>query len=119
MSFSPAVENFWDAEENESLGLGNEVKAIIVPWKRGWRSGSKTWNAAQVIPPSPPIMPDLGDSCDGATGRSRVVSGPTAATLTLPDLPQELILRIASLLDVGDLLALRRVRLSPEKLDPP
>ena len=42
-----------------------------------------------------------------------------AAILTLPDLPPELILRIASLLKVGDLLALRRVRFRFYKLKPP
>ena len=42
-------------------------------------------------------------------GRPRVDEA-TVATLMLQDMPSELILRIASLLEVRDLLALRRVR---------
>ena len=42
-----------------------------------------------------------------------------AAIITLPDLPPELILRIASLLEVRDLLALRRVRFRVYKLKQP
>jgi len=94
------------------LGLGNEVKAIMVPWKRDWGFGSKLGMQLERHHHPPPLMPDLGDSHDGLAGCSRVGSGPTMETLALPDLPPELILRIASLLEVGDLLAFRRVRLT-------
>ena len=63
-------------------------------------------------------MFDPGDNCSGRTGRSWV-GEPTTATLTLPYLPQELILRIASLLEVRDLLALRMVGFNLDKLKPP
>jgi len=43
----------------------------------------------------------------------------TTAGLALPDLPRELILRIASLLEIRDILALRRVRFTPGKPKPP
>jgi len=47
---------------------------------------------------------------------SSYVDEAAETTLTLSDLPSELILRIASLLEVGDLLALRRVRPKLEQL---
>ena len=60
-------------------------------------------------------MSDLGDNHHGLVGSARD-GGPSTATLTLPDLPQELILRIASLLEVRDLLALRTVGFNLDKL---
>jgi len=45
--------------------------------------------------------------------RSRIGEATTTA-LTLPDLPRELTLRVASLLEVRDILALRRVRFKLE-----
>ena len=62
-------------------------------------------------------MPDPGDNHNGPAGGSRV-GGPTTATLTLPDLPQELILRIASLLEVRDLFGLRTVGFNLDRLKP-
>ena len=63
-------------------------------------------------------MSDLGDSSNGPAERSRV-GGPTTVTLTLPDLPQELILRIASLLEIRDLLVLRLVCFNLDKIKSP
>jgi len=53
-------------------------------------------------------MSDPDNYNNGPAGRSQV-GGATTATSTLLDLPQELILRLASLLEVKDLLALRMV----------
>jgi hypothetical protein len=56
----------------------------------------------------PAVFPMI-DSHETLATRSQVDEA-TAITLKLPDLPPELILRIASFLEVRDLLALRRVR---------
>ena len=54
-------------------------------------------------------MSDPIDSREALATRSQVDEA-AATTLKLQDLPPELILRIASFLEVRDLLALRRVR---------
>ena len=63
-------------------------------------------------------MSDPEDSCNVLATCSRV-DEVAIAILSLLDLPSELILRIASLLEIGDLLALRRVRSQRENLKPP
>ena len=63
-------------------------------------------------------MSDPEDSCNVLATCSRV-DEVAIAILSLLDLPSELILRIASLLEIGDLLALRRVRFQRDKPEPP
>ena len=63
-------------------------------------------------------MSDPQDNYDILAGCSRVDEAATV-TSTLLNLPSELILRIASLLEIGDLLAVRRVRFELDRLKPP
>lgn len=63
-------------------------------------------------------MSNPEDSCEELVASLRV-NEPTTTTLTLSELPPELILRVASQLEVGDLLALRRVRFKLEKSKSP
>ena len=60
-------------------------------------------------------MSDPEDSRNELTRRLRADKAVTMA-LTLQDLPSELILPIVSFLEIGGLLALRRVRFSLDKL---
>ena len=60
-------------------------------------------------------MSDPEDSRNELTRRLRADKAVTTA-LTLQDLPSELILPIVSFLEIGGLLALRRVRFSLDKL---
>ena len=62
-------------------------------------------------------MLDPEDSLNESATFSRVDEAITG-TLTLQDLPPELILRIASLLELRDLLALRKVCFKPDELRP-
>jgi len=62
-------------------------------------------------------MSDRGDNYNGPAGSSQ--AGGLTTTTTLPDLPQELIIRIASSLEVRDLLALRGVGFNLDKLKSP
>ena len=62
-------------------------------------------------------MPDPEDSLNESAMFSRVGEA-TTGTLTLRDLPPELILRIASFLELRDLLALRKVCFEPDNLRP-
>ena len=82
----------------------------------GLRCGSKTWNATQLTTPSTfnrQAMSNPEGSREELTTTSRV-DGTTTVSLKLPDLPLELILRIASQLGVRDLLAFRKVSLKLE-----
>ena len=90
----------------------------MVPWKSGLKSDQKLRMQLNRYHHLSPVMPDPGDNYNGPAGRSRV-GGPTTATLTLPDLPRELIHRVASFLEVRDLLALRTVGFNLDRLKPP
>jgi len=89
---------------------------IVVPWKRGRtvRIESPECNSVDNTPTFSQAMSNLEGSCEELTTSSLV----DEAT-TLLDLPLELILRIASQLEVRDLLALRKVRSKFEKLKSP
>ena len=63
-------------------------------------------------------MSDPEDSRDELARRSRADKA-TITTLTLQDLPSELILRIVSFLEIKGLLALRRVRFNHDKFKLP
>ena len=87
---------------------------IVVPWKRGRTiCGSKAGNATQLI--TPPTFPQAMFNLEGSR-EELATSSPVDETTTLLDLPPELILRIASQLEVRDLLALRKVSFKLEKL---
>ena len=59
------------------------------------------------------------EDCHNVLASCSRVDEAAITTLSLLDLPSELILRIASLLEIGDLLALRRVRFQRDKPEPP
>ena len=81
---------------------------------------SKTRNTTQLITPSTfrQAMSNPGGSREELATNSRVDEAATTLS-TLLDLPLELILRIASKLEVRDLLALRKVRSKLEKTPVP
>ena len=105
-----------------AFGSGSEVRPVVmVPWERGWRCGSKTQNMIwlSVITPRPSATMFDPQGSHKEMAASSYVDEAAKTTLTLSDLPPELILRIASLLEVGDLLALRRVCFRSNNLKSP
>jgi len=75
------------------------------------------WLSVITPRPSATMSDPQGSHKEPAT--SSCVDEATRTTLTLSDLPPELILCIASLLEVGDLLALRRVSFRSNNLKSP
>jgi len=100
------------------LGFWNEVKVIMVPWKRSRTERIKNLecnSADNAIDRSRQAMSNLEGSREESETSSRIGRA-TTTPLRLSDFPLELILRIASQLGVRDLLAFRKVRSKLKKL---